>query len=755
MPTENCDQSLKPQSYQIPIVTSDVTTFDGNFTCVTLPGSPTLNDTLEALEQAICAIPAPPDNATQINYTGDTVYSCFTITGTEVESVIEELATQICTNATNITNINTAIGDLCTDDIDLCNVTIPDCFTGVYTTVTELLDDMLSKICDNEANGEGLDPGGTGLPSGETGADKPGNADTNDMANISAAFSRFYGTTGGGNLKYYGGVAATSPASLTVTIDDGIGNTTSSKYIVDTYFVYRDQEVINLTASQDHYVDITNDGTYILTSLALGSPAPPVAAGTMRLYKFVTDGVGVTSTTDLAIYDAFDGTTFADDSIKNRHIEDLAVTGDKMEDIIASDSWGSTDFISLSYDTKGRITASSAKKISITALADGDVLMYDLAGDEWINTPLAAATLPVGALNNMLRNDGGSWVPSTHLIDTGINLGINLPNGNPTEHLVISPTSRFGAQMRYPVGFSAAAAAPGSLSGTYYYVVVAYDKNGGKTIASSEVTETVDGVVNKSIVLTWSVSFLSDFYRVYRGTVSGTYTESYDVTLSELTDDGTLVWNADVTPTQTDTSAHGVLITSATVAIGAGLDTSKALNVHTVAENVNYAAYIRNESEYDATAPVDKYGLFAKVTTANVLRPNYGGRFEAENSENLNYGIYSKSDSSSAGTNYGLYIASTNAGAGNAYPIFVNNHFKMDEYGKFSIADGGGALDPNAVALIELQSTTGGFVTSRMTAAQGSALAAIDGLIIYVTDTNGTFTSVGFWGYENSAWVKL
>lgn len=61
-----------------------------------------------------------------------------------------------------------------------------------------------------------------------------------------------------------------------------------------------------------------------------------------------------------------------------------------------------------------------------------------------------------------------------------------------------------------------------------------------------------------------------------------------------------------------------------------------------------------------------------------------------------------------------------------------------------------------ASAALEVRSTTGGVLLPRMTATQGSAIASpADGLMIYVTDTNATFTSVGFWGRENGAWVKL
>lgn len=51
---------------------------------------------------------------------------------------------------------------------------------------------------------------------------------------------------------------------------------------------------------------------------------------------------------------------------------------------------------------------------------------------------------------------------------------------------------------------------------------------------------------------------------------------------------------------------------------------------------------------------------------------------------------------------------------------------------------------------------TQGFLPPRMTSTQGSAISSpAEGLLIYVTDTNGTFTSKGWWGYNGSAWEKL
>lgn len=50
---------------------------------------------------------------------------------------------------------------------------------------------------------------------------------------------------------------------------------------------------------------------------------------------------------------------------------------------------------------------------------------------------------------------------------------------------------------------------------------------------------------------------------------------------------------------------------------------------------------------------------------------------------------------------------------------------------------------------------TGAFFPPKFTATQASNLTGVDGMMIYVTSTNGTFTTIGFWGYENGAWVDL
>ena len=62
-----------------------------------------------------------------------------------------------------------------------------------------------------------------------------------------------------------------------------------------------------------------------------------------------------------------------------------------------------------------------------------------------------------------------------------------------------------------------------------------------------------------------------------------------------------------------------------------------------------------------------------------------------------------------------------------------------------------GTVTPVASAKLEVVSTTQGFLPPRMTAKQASAIASpAQGLMLFVTDTNGTFTSIGWWGYGTS-----
>lgn len=66
---------------------------------------------------------------------------------------------------------------------------------------------------------------------------------------------------------------------------------------------------------------------------------------------------------------------------------------------------------------------------------------------------------------------------------------------------------------------------------------------------------------------------------------------------------------------------------------------------------------------------------------------------------------------------------------------------------------------PNAVAALQIDSTTKGFLPPRLTYAEAFTLAGNfppPGLIIYVTGGGATtFTSEGWWGYTSTGWIRL
>lgn len=67
-----------------------------------------------------------------------------------------------------------------------------------------------------------------------------------------------------------------------------------------------------------------------------------------------------------------------------------------------------------------------------------------------------------------------------------------------------------------------------------------------------------------------------------------------------------------------------------------------------------------------------------------------------------------------------------------------------------------GTLTPNASAKLDVSSTTQGFAMPEMTATQASAISTTSRkLIIYVTDTNGTFTSAGLWMWNGTTWKLI
>lgn len=65
-----------------------------------------------------------------------------------------------------------------------------------------------------------------------------------------------------------------------------------------------------------------------------------------------------------------------------------------------------------------------------------------------------------------------------------------------------------------------------------------------------------------------------------------------------------------------------------------------------------------------------------------------------------------------------------------------------------------GVLSASTVDLLTLAGD-GSIKLRPITATAASAITPAEGMLVFVSDTDATFTSIGFWGYENGAWAKL
>ena len=785
---EACPPILKPSDLGLTIATSDVTLFDGNFTCNTVPPNSSLNDVLEILDAAICAIVVPATiNATNVTYTGDLVYSCFTLTGADAETIIEELATEICSVSSSLTTLTTTVADLCTTDIDLCgfNVDLYACAFGDVAppeiqppndNLTNLLSLIMSRLCRINFM---LDLGKSA--DGQTGSNSLFQGYASDLKSVVTGIvgdSRDY-TTEGGTLT-------TSPASLVPFFG-------ASSYIVNGWGVdMPNNSNVTLSATSDNYVDIRQDGTYTVSSVAIAAPEPPVAATSYRLYKVVTDATGVVSSTNVQTSYALDGTTFTDDSIVTRHITDLSVTGVKLETITAAATEGDANFYQVTYDTKGRIT-SSINKVVLAGLLDGDVLTYDIGSGNWVNSTVAGTLLPVGTNADTLRYNGAAWVSSSVLKNTGTNVGVAISVGLPTKSLTIGASAEMANNLSVVSSLLAIAAGGGSLAAnTYYYVVTAVDIDGGETVVSAEASAGVDGVTTTSISLSWDAVPLTASYKIYRGTVSGTYTSAQSVTTNSFSDTSA-GWVGASTPINTDTESYGWLanangirignasLTTAVLAINSGHTKDFSLFSEAGAIGSKETIVISDDPAAALLAfPASNYGMtidksWDGVSGLRVVNDGSGTSTGAAigigsidgvsgvNGETVEIAYwastYVRSGAPATGVNFyqnKAVLKSNNDISGmiiSVGGVSADLQFEMNNASKMILESGGslglglsdaGATSVNASALFEMKSTTKGFLPPRMTSAQMNAIATpVEGLIVHTTDADRPFFNDG------------
>lgn len=136
--------------------------------------------------------------------------------------------------------------------------------------------------------------------------------------------------------------------------------------------------------------------------------------------------------------------------------------------------------------------------------------------------------------------------------------------------------------------------------------------------------------------------------------------------------------------------------------------------------------------------------IYAHISTPTV----HIGRFTAQHGRN---------SLSTMQINYNAqYFYETNTGIDEYDALRLNNtsgkkwSIGADNNGKFYLNNTTDALRAFEIPV------EGGIIPTKRTATQMSALSSPkEGAVFYVTDTNGTFTAKGWWGYDGSAWQKL
>lgn len=97
----------------------------------------------------------------------------------------------------------------------------------------------------------------------------------------------------------------------------------------------------------------------------------------------------------------------------------------------------------------------------------------------------------------------------------------------------------------------------------------------------------------------------------------------------------------------------------------------------------------------------------------------------------------------------GITRIATGTTSGIAPAIYINAAYGGDG----NVGIGGSPVTGAKVAVV---STTSVFLPPVMTATNGSAIASVPkGGMCYITDTNGTFTSAGWWGYNGTVWKLI
>lgn len=457
-----------------------------------------------------------------------------------------------------------------------------------------------------------------------------------------------------------------------------------SVYWMDGIVNYFNPAIVVMTANSDNYVFYNSfNDTYVVKPVAIAAPQPPTDVDELILWKITTDFVGVTAQMDMANYSPFGTMFLADRSVTTIKIALGAVTDAEMN----TTGVGAGDYIftNLTVSSQGRITAASSPVV-ITSVLDKNILQYDSGTGKWINTDNLTLQADASTLvdNSFLNSPD---ILLTGYFDSDPGAGIT-PTAIPASiQLMVSSTVP-----EYRLAFSLASEKM-SLNQAGYLGI-------GTTTPNNFLQ--VVGLVNfDNATANTSLGYLAGNVSSFSGNVY----VGHSAGMVHTAGNSTMVGYR---------SGEDTTIGSFNSFYGA-----QAGQMNIEGNNNTFVGYQAG------------FGNFAD---SNTFIGFQAGQSNTTGTLNTYLGYNAR----------GSAALSNATAIGNDAEVTSNNSLIL---GNLSTRVGIGITSPAASAILDLTSTTGALLLSRMTTGERDALTAVDGMVIYNITTNA------FNFRENGAWV--
>lgn len=234
-------------------------------------------------------------------------------------------------------------------------------------------------------------------------------------------------------------------------------------------------------------------------------------------------------------------------------------------------------------------------------------------------------------------------------------------------------------KISYPEGVNATAGSGGTLNGTYFYKVSAYDGTHW-TGLSPEVSATVDGgTTNGTITVSWTAISGVTKYRVWRGTVSGGENEYYEIVNPPLADDGSLTFTAGNPPSSYECMINKGMTGELTV------DPSTYYSVPHDHDCINTFNNIENDGIYDGSTTDLTYGFKYKANASGVTFSDLGGSGPLISYEFIENKVVDMGWSAAYNTHYWTTFISSYLGYSDENTIKNFIGYQRDELYRFAI----------------------------------------------------------------------